>query len=110
IKEKTEITRGVILASGRGGHYHFMGTERLLTEDQWPIFVGLCLCMLDPNKKQLVDTKWAAHTLTPMKYLKEVEVDKDIKWSAYDFKTMFATLRIVTGEKKPWLPVVVDVL
>ena len=108
IKTKTEIDRGVILASSKKNHLHFIGTERLLSQEQFVTFISLCLTMNDNNGNLLVDPRWAAHSLSPMKYFKEL--DKEIDWSAYDITTRFATLRIATSERKPDLPKVIDVL
>lgn len=110
IKEKTEIAKGAILLSGDSGHYHFVGTERLLTEDQFITFVGLCLTMKDPEGKPLVDTKWVGHSLTPMKYLVEDAKKGGEEWSVYDFISRFASIRVTTSEKKLALPTVVDVM
>lgn len=106
IKEKTEIDKGVILASGGDNHFHFIGTERLLSEEQLVTFLGLCLSMRGPRNELLVDPKWVGHALTPMKYI--VELNK--KWSVYDYVTRFATLRVTTSQTKPRLPTVVGVL
>lgn len=109
IKTKTEINKGVILASGNKNHLHFIGTERLLSKEQFVTFISLCLTMSDSNGNILVDPRWAAHALSPMKYF--MEVDKgEINWSAYDLTARFATLRIATSERKPNLPKVIDVL
>ena len=106
IKEKTEVDKGLILASGGDNHFHFIGTERLLDESQLVTFLGLCLSMRGPNNELLVDPKWVGHALTPMKYI--IELNK--KWSVYDYVNRFATLRVTTSEFKARLPIVVDVL
>ena len=114
IKSKTEIKEGLILKSGGlkdpRRRLHFIGTSRLLNQNQLPTFIGLCLNMVGPDRKQLVDTKWAGHVLTPMKYF--LEVEKGVEWSAYDFSTRYATLRIGLSGKKPYseLPTVIDIL
>lgn len=111
IREKTEIDKGVILNSGgRPGHYHFIGTERLLSDEQFITFMALCLGMNEQGKF-LVDGEWVGHSLNPLKYM--VQFDKEYGLeprSKYDFRLRFATLRITTSEEKPQLPVVVDVL
>lgn len=106
--QKTEIPHGLILTSGSPHHYHFIGLHRLLTDGQLITFVGLCLSMRD-GKKLLVDAKWVGHTLTPMKYMMERNLKFGIDWSAYDFQTRFATLRISQSSDKPNLSKVVEV-
>lgn len=103
---KTDVGNGLILCSGKESHYHFIGTERLLTEDQLSTFVGLCLFMFDQNKKVLIDPRWAGHTLTPMKYLKEMGRAPGL--TNYDLGIRFATLRVSTNEKKLQVPKVID--
>ena len=104
---KTGVGNGLILCSGKENHYHFIGTERLLTEDQLPTFVGLCLFMFDQNKKVLIDPRWAGHTLTPMKYL--TEMGRAPGLTNYDLTIRFATLRVSINEKKLQIPEVVDI-
>jgi hypothetical protein len=112
IKKNTEVEEGLILKSGGKKHFHFIGTRRLLNEDQLPTFIGLCLNMRAPGGEQLIDTKWAGHVLTPMKYRLETDSGSGIQWSAYDFSSRFATLRIGLSEEKPYksLPRVVATL
>lgn len=108
IREKTEIDKGILLVSGEKNHCHFIGLERVLTDDQLVTFIGLSLTMVDQRRRMLVDPKWAGYQLTPMSYHKEIA--PQVKWSAYDFGLRFATLRIMTSELKGQLPIVRAVL
>ncbi|HUS60324.1 MAG TPA: hypothetical protein VMX76_03025 [Nevskiaceae bacterium] len=104
VKDKTEADRGLILASGKQ-NFHFIGTERLFTDEQLVTFLSLCLLMEGPRGEPLVDSRWAGHSLTLMRHRADLG-----GWSVYDFKDRFATLRISTSERKPNLPKVVAVL
>lgn len=110
IREKTEIEKGVLLASGSDNHFHFIGTERLLDEEQLVTFLGLCLNMRGPDDELLVDPRWVGHALTPMKYLVILDGRGSDDYTSYDYTNRFATLRITTSKQKPTLPIVVDVL
>lgn len=107
---KTEIARGVILSSGAPNHFHFIGVGRLLSEDQFVTFMGLCLNMTDNKGNQIVDAKWAGHALTPMKYMTDLNKEEYPDWSYYDIQQRFATLRVLPNIRKPYLPKVVDIL
>lgn len=108
IREKTEMNSGVVLLSSPS-RFHFIGIGRLLTDTQLVKFLGGCLNMRGPGYVQIVDSKWAGHGLTPMNHLVGGN-GFGAGWSIYDLDTIFATLRITTSEKKPHLPMVVDIL
>lgn len=113
IKEKTELDQGVLLKSGPRNNYHFIGTNRLFSEDDFITFCGLCLGMKykkDGRNFNLVDSRHIGHALGPMKYIAEIERRAGKNWSAYDIKSRFATLRITPKRKEDDLPKVVEVL
>lgn len=117
VKEITELDQGVILKSGSKRNYHFIGTNRLLNEDDFITFLGLCLTMKykGPGGKwiNLADAKHIGHSLTPMKQMAEVEnqnKEESERWSRYCFGGRFSTLRIKPKNSNDDLPKVIDVL
>lgn len=111
IRVKTEIERGVIIASGGRNHFHFMGLDRLLTQEQFTTFLGLCGNMRDDRFRQIVDMKWLCHAQTPMSHVVAFNNEWGTKWSAYDLAGWkFATLRFTSNAVKSHEPVVIDVL
>lgn len=107
--KKLDIGSGVILGSGGLNHFHFLGTERLLTEEQLITFLGFCLNMRDPQGRLMVDPKWVGHALTPLNFLR-IEDSFGSK-SIFDLPvTRYGSLRITTSEEKPFLPYVIGTI
>ncbi len=112
IKEYTQINSGLILKSSSKNNLHFIGMGRLLSEEEFITFLGLSLTMGYKKKDGqgyigIADSRHIGHSLTPMKYLTELNGDG---WSKYDNVDRFATLRV--NPKTPWegYSKVVDVL
>lgn len=114
IKEKIELEQGLLLKSSNKRNYHFIGTNRLFSEQEFITFSGLCLAMKykteDGKSINLVDSRHVGHGLSPMKYISEIEKQYGKNWSRYDFIERFSTLRITPKIKEAQYPIVVDVL
>ncbi|NQU98045.1 hypothetical protein HQ533_01135 [Candidatus Woesearchaeota archaeon] len=116
IREVVELEQGVILKSSPKRNYFFLGIGNLLDKEDFITFIGLTLSMKyatgDNPFLDLVDTRHAGHSLTPMKYLPEIEknANSDCAWSSYELVDRFSTLRISPKEGYKDYPVVVDVL
>lgn len=104
----TEIQEGVILQSSPR-HYHFMGTKRLLSEQELITFLGLALTMKhtfpDGREVNLADARHIGHSLTPLEHFADFN-----KCSSYDFTERFTTLRLTPRRPGEDYPRVVGIL
>jgi len=112
IKDSTEIEKGLILKSSSKENLYFIGTDRLLSETDFITFLGLCLTIgYRKNSGQkfisLADSRHIGHSLTPIKYLAELN---DEPWSKYDYTDRFSTLRINSKNNNVSYPIVIDIL
>mgnify|MGYP001606520791 CR=1 FL=1 len=112
IKHSTEIKKGLILKSSSSENLHFIGTDMLLSEEDFITFLGLCLTIgykKSPSQKfvSLADSRYIGHSLTPVKYLAELNNEA---WSKYDNIDRFSTLRVNPKNNGGTYPVVIDIL
>jgi hypothetical protein len=114
--KKTEISEGVILASSGSetGHFHVIGTRRLLTSDQLRVFFAASMFMEDNQREMLICPRFLRIALFPKMHAvshgSPVPKQSRVPGSIYDFSEMFAVLRVSTSKRKPYLPKVIDVL
>ena len=108
IRNKLMLT-GLLLRSSSKNNYHFIGIGDLLDDTDFVTFCGLSLGMKYKtacgDNINLVDSRHVGHSLSPMKYMGELN-----GWSQYDFIDRFATLRLTPKREGGPLPIVVDII
>lgn len=120
LREKAEM-RGLILKSSeKPGHFHFIG-DRLLSDEQFLTFLGVCLLMKDEDGKPLADSRFIGHALTArirdfvdLGNYDERHGPYSVYWKMDDnqwpYPDVFTTLRIKSGSPGLGEPTVIDVL
>lgn len=103
------MLNGLLLRSSSKNNYHFIGIGDLLDDTDFVTFCGVSLGMKHKTPEgdsiNLVDSRHVGHSLSPMKYMAELN-----GWSQYDFIDRFATLRLTLKRKGEPLPTVVDIV
>ena len=112
IKEHLQIKEGILLRSSLRNNLHFIGTDRLLSRDNFIKFLGLCLTMGyqkegEQRYTNVADYRHIGHSLTPTSPLPELT---ELGYSKYGYTDVFATLSVKHKNSQDGYSNVIDVL